>query len=213
MLYVANSRSAAISIHVDCYLSDGTPETGVRVATDVGALQRFEASLMSTRAPQMQSNGDYREGGEGWFQLWANGPVAPAAVITVILGQSPFELVVPLEPVDIEPVVAVAEAAPPLVTAMAAPEGAAAEESLEANLSLDESREWFESVRSGRRFDRETKTPQHLAARRLRFDVVLVASWIPERRNQASLVIATYGWDELLSRRIGASRLNPQMAQ
>ena len=126
MLYVANSRSAAISIHVDCYLSDGTPETGARVATDVGALQRFEASLMSTRAPQMQSNGDYREGGEGWFQLWANGPVAPAAVITVILGQSPFELVVPLEPVDIEPVVAVAEAAPPLVTAMAAPEGAAA---------------------------------------------------------------------------------------
>jgi hypothetical protein len=155
MLYVANSRSAPISIHVDCYLSDSTPETGVRVATNVGALQRFQASLMPTRAPQMDSRGDYRDGGSGWFQLWANGPVAPAAVITVILG-SPFELVVPLEPVEIEPTATVTDPSP-WVTAEAAPESAAAEESLEANLSLDESREWFESVRSGRRFDREAK--------------------------------------------------------
>ena len=156
MLYVANSRSAAISIHVDCYLSDGTLETGVRVATNVGALQRFRASLLPTRAPQMQANGDYRDGGQGWFQLWADGPVTPAAVITVILG-TPFEMVVPLEPVEIE-AVAVAEA-PPWVTAEAAPEGAgaAAEDSLEANLSLEESREWFESVRSGREFRRTDK--------------------------------------------------------
>jgi len=156
MLYVANSRSAAISIHVDCYLSDGTLETGVRVAGSVGALQRFEASLLPTRAPQVQSNGDYREGGKGWFQLWADGPVTPAAVITVILG-TPFEMVVPLEPVEIEPAVAVAEA-PPWVTAEAAPEGVgAATETLEANLSLPETVAWFESVRSGREFRRHEK--------------------------------------------------------
>jgi len=29
MLYVANSRSTAISVHVDCYLSDGMLDTGV----------------------------------------------------------------------------------------------------------------------------------------------------------------------------------------
>jgi hypothetical protein len=66
-----------------------------------------------------------------------------------------MELVVPVEPVEIEP--AVAEAAPPHVEVEAAPEGigGAAEETLEAHLSLPEAMAWFESVRSGRRFHRE----------------------------------------------------------
>lgn len=152
VLYVANSRSTPISLYVDCYTSDGVLEAGVKVFGDVGARQRRQASLHPTRAPQLQPNGDFMDGGQGWFQLWANGPVTPAAVSAGIIG-SATELVVPLEPVEIETAVA---DAPPYVTAEAAPEGGggAADEALEANLSLPEAIAWFESVRSGRRFDR-----------------------------------------------------------
>ena len=65
----------------------------------------------------------------------------------------------PPEPVEIE--AAVAEGAPPLVTREVAPEGVGAAgaetETLEANLSLPEAMAWFESVQSGRRFDRRRK--------------------------------------------------------
>jgi hypothetical protein len=154
MVYVANSRSTAISVHVDCYLSDGTPETGVRVAADIGPRRRFEASLMPIRPPLIQANGDYRDSGEGWFQLWADGPVTPAAVFTTILGRDAVEIVMPLRRVELEE--AVAEAAPPRATTTAAAEGVgdAGEEQVEANLSLSESIEWVESVRAGRPFER-----------------------------------------------------------
>ena len=49
----------------------------------------------------------------------------------------------------------------PMVTREAAPEGVGAAgaetETLEANLSLPEAMAWFESVQSGRRFDRRRK--------------------------------------------------------
>jgi hypothetical protein len=158
VLYIANSWSVPISIHVDCYLSDGTPETGVSCSGAVGARQRLKAALNPTRTPAMDANGDFSDSGEGWFQLWANGPVTPAAMTLIVFeipGWTPMELVVPVEPVEIEP--AVAEAAPPHVEVEAAPEGGggAAEETLEAHLSLPEAMAWFESVRSGRRFHRE----------------------------------------------------------
>jgi hypothetical protein len=157
VLYVANSWSAPISIHVDCYLSDGTPETGVTVSGNVGARQRLKTSLNPTRAPTTSASGDFTDGGEGWFELWANGPVTPAAMTLIIFaipGWSPMELIVPLRPAEIEP--AVAEAAPPHVEVAGAPEGAgaAAEGGLEAHLSVPEAVAWFESVRSGRRFHR-----------------------------------------------------------
>jgi hypothetical protein len=70
-----------------------------------------------------------------------------------------MELVMPLKPVEI--LAAVAEAAPPLVTREAAPEGVGAAgaetATLEANLSLPEAMAWFESVQSGRRFQRRHK--------------------------------------------------------
>ena len=155
MVYVVNSRSAPISVHVDCYLSDGTLENGVRVAGDVPPRQRFQASLMPIRAPIIDARGNYRDRGEGWFQLWANGPVTPAAVfMTILAPMNPVWIVVPVEPVELEP--AVAEAAPPLATTTPASEGVggAAEDAVEANLSLDETVAWFESVRSGRPFER-----------------------------------------------------------
>jgi hypothetical protein len=70
---------------------------------------------------------------------------------------SPMELIVPLEPAEIEP--AVAEAAPPHVEVEAAPEGggAAAEAKLEAHLSLPEAMAWFEGDRSSGRFHRPEK--------------------------------------------------------
>ncbi len=156
MLYVANSRSTAISVHVDCYLSDGTLDTGVRVSADVGARRRFQASLQPTRAPATLPNGDFRDGGEGWFHLWANGPVTPAAMI-VLIHTNPEErgvdMVIPVKPVEIETAVA---AAPPYVEVEAAPEGGggAAGAALEANLTLDEAVMWFASARTGRRFHR-----------------------------------------------------------
>jgi len=159
MLFVANSRSTAISIHVDCYLSDGTLDTGVRASTDVAARQRFQASLLPTRAPVTLPNGDFRDGGEGWFHLWANGPVTPAAMI-VLIHTNPEErgvdMVIPVKPVDIETAVA---DAPPYVEAEAAPEGVggAAGATLEANLTLEEAVAWFASVRTGHRFHRHEK--------------------------------------------------------
>jgi hypothetical protein len=160
MLYVVNSRSAAISIHVDCYLSDGTPEPGVRVSADVATRTRFQASLLPTRTPAMAPNGDFRDGGEGWFHLWANGPVTPAAMFVLIQTsheQRGVDMVLPVKPVDIE-AVAVAEA-PPYVEVEAAPEGVggAAEETLEANLTPEEAVAWFASVRTGRPFRRHEK--------------------------------------------------------
>ena len=157
MVYVVNSRSAPISVHVDCYLSDGTLETGVRVAADVPPRQRFEASLMPIRAPIIDARGNYRDEGDGWFQLWANGPVTPAAVFKTILApMNPVWVVLPVEPVELEP--AVAEAAPPVATTTPAAEGGAAQDAIEANLSLDETVAWFESVRSGRPFERLRQT-------------------------------------------------------
>jgi hypothetical protein len=161
MVYIANSRSAAISIHVDCYLSDGTLDTGVRVAADVAPRNRFQASLLPTRAPVLAPNGDFRDGGEGWFHLWANGPVTPAAMI-VLIHTSPeqrgVDMVVPVKPVEIE-AAAVAAEAPPYVEVEAAPEGVAgaAEETLEANLTPEEAVAWFASVRTGRPFHRREK--------------------------------------------------------
>ena len=111
---------------------------------------------MPTRTPVMDAQGDYSDSGAGWFQLWTNGPVTPAALFVNIHSSpgSPMELVMPLEPVEV--VAPVAEAAPPLVTRDAAPEGAGAAgaDTLEANLSLPEAMAWFESVQSGRRFHR-----------------------------------------------------------
>ena len=156
MVYIANSRSSAISVHVDCYLSDGTLETGVRVSTDVAARNRFQASLQPTRAPVMDAYGDFRDGGEGWFHLWANGPVTPAAMI-VLVHTNPQErgvdMVVPVRPIEIETAVA---DAPPYVEAHAAPEGGAGAEeaTLETNLTIDEAAAWFASVRTGHPFRR-----------------------------------------------------------
>ena len=139
VLYVANSWGAPFSIHVDCFMSDGTPETGVTCSGPVGAYQRLEASLHPTRPPVTTNEfGDYNERGDGWFQLWSNGPVTPAAMTLVIFylpGWSPMELIVPVEPAEIEPV---AEVAPTHVEVEAAPEGggAAAEATLETGTRL-----------------------------------------------------------------------------
>jgi hypothetical protein len=158
VLYVANSWSVPISIYVECYLSNGTLEPGVTVSGSVGAQQRLKSSLNPTRPPPMvAANGDFRDGGEGWFQLWANGPVTPAAMTLVIFavpGWSPMELVVPVEPVEIEP--AAVDVAPVHVEREAAPEGgaAASEASFETHLSIPEAVQWFESARS-RRFHRD----------------------------------------------------------
>jgi hypothetical protein len=115
---------------------------------------------------------DLAVGGDGWFQLWANGPVTPAAMTLVIFNLpewSPMELIVPLEPAEIEP--AVAEAAPPtrVVEVEAAPEGGdtAAEAKLEAHLSLPEAMAWFEGDRSGgRSTDRKSSRPRTHARQR-----------------------------------------------
>jgi hypothetical protein len=157
VLYVANSWGAPLSIHVDCYLGDGTPEAGVTCSGPVGAHQRLKASLNPTRAPVTDEYGDYNERGEGWFQLWANGPVTPAAMTLVIFtipGWSPMELVVPVQPAEIEPV---ADVAPTHVEVQAAPEGAAAAATLE-HLSLPDAMAWFESARSTRRIHRQAST-------------------------------------------------------
>lgn len=158
MLYVANSWSVPISIHVDCYLSDGTLETGVTCSGPVGARQRLKAALNPTRTPAMDANGDFSDMGEGWFQLWSNGPVTPAAITLIVLdipGWSPKELVVPVEPVEIEP--AAVEVAPTHVEVEAAPEGGGGAAAEMAHLSLPEARVWFESIRPGRRFDHREK--------------------------------------------------------
>lgn len=152
MLYVANSWSVPISIHVDCYLSDGTLETGVTCSGPVGARQRLKAALSPTRTPTMDANGDFSDMGDGWFQLWSNGPVTPAAITLIILeiqGWTPMELVVPVEPVELEP--AAVEVVPVHVEVEAAPEGGGGAVEELAHLSLPEAMAWFESVRSGRR--------------------------------------------------------------
>jgi len=121
----------------------------------VGARQRLKAALNPTRTPVFDASGGFMDGGEGWFQLWANGPVSPAAMTLVIFNLpewSPMELIVPLEPAEIEP--AAVEVAPPHVEVEGAPEGQA---KLEAHLPLPEAMAWFESVRSGDRFHREEK--------------------------------------------------------
>jgi hypothetical protein len=56
-----------------------------------------------------------------------------------------MELIVPLEPAEIEPV---AEVAPTHVEVQAAPEGAAAAELERGHVSVAEARAWFESARS-----------------------------------------------------------------
>jgi hypothetical protein len=90
--------------------------------------------------------------GEGWFQLWSNGPVTPAAITLIVMeipGWTPMELVVPVEPVELEP--AAVEVAPAHVEVEAAPEGGGGGAEEMAHLSLPEAMAWFESVRSGRR--------------------------------------------------------------
>jgi len=149
MVYVVNSWGTPLSIHVDCYLADGMLEAGVRVATAVPPLQRFQASLAPLRAPTPDANGNYRDEGEGWFQLWATGPVTPAAVFMTI--HSPRQaayVVLPVEPAELEPV---AEVTPPLATTTPA-------EDVIENLSLEETVEWFESVRTGRVFERRRES-------------------------------------------------------
>jgi hypothetical protein len=149
VLYVANSWGTPFSIHVDCFQSDGMIESGVTCSGPVGAYERLEASLHPMRAPVTTNQfGDYNESGDGWFQLWSNGPVTPAAMTLVIFyvaGWSPMELIVPLEPAEIEPV---AEVAPTHVEVQAAPEGAAAAELERGHVSVAEARAWFESARS-----------------------------------------------------------------
>ena len=156
VLYVANSWGTPFDIHVDCIQSDGMIETGVTCSGPVGAYQRLEASLHPTRAPvTTNAFGDYNERGDGWFQLWSNGPVTPAAMTLVIFyleGWSPMELIVPLEPAEIEPV---ADVTPTHVEVEAAPEGAAGEAQLErGHIPVSEAIAWFESVRSTRPFHR-----------------------------------------------------------
>ncbi len=155
MLYVANSWSVPISIHVDCYVSDGTLETGVTCSGPVGARQRLQAALNPTRTPAMDANGDFSDMGAGWFQLWSNGPVTPAAMNKVVLGMPGWiqEVVVPVEPVELEP--AAVEVAPVHVEVEAAPEGGGGAAEELAHLSLPEATAWFESVRSGGRFHRQ----------------------------------------------------------
>jgi hypothetical protein len=124
----------------------------------VDAQQRLKAALNPTRTPAMDANGDFSDREEGWFQLWSNGPVTPAAITLVIMeiqGWTPMELVVPVEPVEVEP--AAVEVTEPHVEGEAAAEagGRAAEEI--AHLSLPEVRAWFERVHSGGRFHRPEK--------------------------------------------------------
>jgi hypothetical protein len=153
VLYVANSWSTPFSVHAECYLADGMQETGVSCSGTVNGRRLFKASLNPTRAPVVDARGDFNESGEGWFQLWSNGPVTPAAMTLVIFaipGWSPMELVVPVEPVEMEP--AVADVTPVHVEVPAAPEGVggAAEGDLETHLSLPEAMAWFEGHRAGR---------------------------------------------------------------
>lgn len=152
VLYVANSWSAPINVYVECRLSDGMLETGVNCSGPVGASQRLKASLNPTRAPVTSANGDFNESGDGWFQLWADGPVTPAAMTLVIFfipGWSPMELVVPVEPAELEP--AAVDVAPPHVEVPAAPEGGgAADTGGIEHLSLPDAVAWFERARSGR---------------------------------------------------------------
>jgi hypothetical protein len=107
----------------------------------------------------MRPNGDFSDAGEGWFHLWANGPVTPAGMI-VLIHASPevrgVDMVIPVKPVDIETAVA---DAPPYVEVEAAPKGGggAADATLEGNLTLDEAVAWFASVRTGRPFHRHEK--------------------------------------------------------
>jgi hypothetical protein len=76
-------------------------------------------------------------------------------VIMEIQGWTPMELVVPVEPVELEP--DAAEAAPPHVEVEAAPEGGGGGTAEMAHLPLAEARAWFESVRAGGRFHRPEK--------------------------------------------------------
>jgi hypothetical protein len=155
MLYVANSWSVPINIHVDCYLSDGSLEPGVTCSGPVGAGQRLKAALNPTRTPVTDAIGDFSDREEGWFQLWSTGPVTPAAITLVIMeiqGWTPMELVVPVEPVELEP--AGAEVTEPHVEVEAAPEGGGGAAEEIAHLSLPEVRAWFESGHSGGRLHR-----------------------------------------------------------
>jgi hypothetical protein len=148
VLYVANSRSTPIGIHVDCYTSDGVLERAVVVATDVAPLTRFEASLLPFRAPVVDARGDFDERGEGWFHLWATGPVTPAANFETILHtQHAWDTPRPVVPVEIE---VLAEAAPPRPPTTTLAEA----EAVEANLSRAETLDWLEGVAAGRRFER-----------------------------------------------------------
>jgi hypothetical protein len=111
------------------------------------------------REVEREPNGDYSDGQEGWFQLWANGPLTPGVLFRYMIAPAAdfnYQYPVPIEPVEIE--TAIAEAAPPYVPAVAAPEGVGAGGGpFEANLSVEEAQEWFESVRAGRPFRRPDK--------------------------------------------------------
>jgi hypothetical protein len=65
-----------------------------------------------------------------------------------------MELIVPLEPAEIEPV---ADVAPTHVEVEAAPEGAAAAELERGHVSVPEAIAWFENARSSRRPGREAR--------------------------------------------------------
>ena len=112
MLYVANSWSVPISIHVDCYVSDGTLETGVTCSGPVGARQRLQAALQPDPNAGEGRERRLQRHGRGLVPVVVQRRVTPAAMNKVVLGMPGWiqEVVVPVEPVELEP--AAVEVAP-----------------------------------------------------------------------------------------------------
>lgn len=148
-LYLVNATPLPINVHVDCYTEAGVLVTGVSVTGIIEPRQRRDASLMDAREVAVREpNGDYNDCDEGWFELWATGPVTPAAVYSYFhLSGASKEYVVPVEPAELP--TAVAAPPPPYVPGEPAPEGVGAA-SFEANLAVDQAEEWFAASRSGR---------------------------------------------------------------
>ena len=149
-LFIANWTPLSINVHVDCYSADGTLVSDGDVSGAVAARTRERASLSIQRDVEYDEDGNYYDGDEGWFVLFATGPVAPAVRYMSSTYVETGAEWVPIEAVaeftvDVAP-------PPPYVAGAAAPEGAgdaAPDESFVAVLSVDQAEEWFAFARGG----------------------------------------------------------------
>ena len=68
LLYVADPGAAWFRFTATCSTDGGVLIRALRGL--VQPFQRLKMSLVGRSSPELQPNGDHRDGDEGWFELW-----------------------------------------------------------------------------------------------------------------------------------------------